>query len=62
MRQIRKSGVPSTRRTANASHAGEAALPLPFPVVGLGASAGGIPALERFFANLPGTRAWPSCS
>lgn len=39
------------------------ALPLSFPVVGLGASAGGLAAFEAFFSGLPlGSRnpAWPS--
>lgn len=32
----------------------------PMPIVGIGASAGGVSALQEFFARIPTRRGWPS--
>lgn len=57
-RRAKRAGEPAAkksgdRRSAQAARTKRAASDAPFPVIGIGASAGGLEALEIFFENLP---------
>ena len=52
-RKIIRMKVPAKSATGTASVPAAPSAPKPFPIVGLGASAGGLEALEKFFAHVP---------